>query len=120
MNNSKKLIIMIIITFLFGIMSSPAFAAKMASGRVSVASGGTPEALNSTSQKCDIIYVTAFEGNTDIIVVGESDVDATEATRTGTVLFAGQTIAFPYGNVVSIYVDVEVNDEGASWLCIDK
>ena len=112
-------VIALIICLFLGLLSSPLYAAKLTSGRQDVASAGTPEALGS-SQTCDLIYVTAAEGNAGVAVIGESDVVASSGTRTGITLFPGQTIAFPHSNVASIYADVATSGDDVEWLCIDK
>lgn len=100
-------------------LGSPAYA--VSSGRQAVAATGTPETLSSTSTFCTTIVVSADEGNTDVVAVGASDVDATEASRTGMILFPGQ-LEYIHGrnNLNSVWVDVEVNDEAVSFTCFQR
>ncbi len=95
-----------------------AFATKMTSGRTST-TDGTAVQLSTTSTNCDIVYVTASEDNTDVVVIGGSTVDVTDATRNGTILFPGQTIAFPAKNILNLYLDVEVDNEDVHWNCVN-
>ena len=111
----------LIIIFIF--MATVALAGPRLSGTQSVAAGGTPERLNATSVFCGTIVVSADGNNTNVVVIGDSSVDATEATRTGTALFPGQTeyLTSSSGrlNVNDTWVDVVTNDEGVSWNCLN-
>jgi len=101
-------------------ISTNLFAAPSVSGRKAVAAAGTAERLTSTSAWCNILTVTAFEANTDIVAVGASTVDATESTRNGLVLFAGQT-EYISGrtDIKDVWVDSEVNGEGVTYNCLN-
>lgn len=96
-----------------------ALATPALSGRKAVSSAGTAERLSTTSTWCRELVVTAFEANTDVVVVGTASVVALEASRNGMVLFAGQTEYIGGGNthLPDVWIDAEVNDEGASFSC---
>lgn len=116
----KRLSLVLICLF---VISSTLYAGPRLSGRKAVSTAGTAERLHTVSNFCSTLIVTAFEDNTDIVVVGTSSVDATQASRTGTVLFPGQTeyLTSPSGrlDVHHTWIDSEVNSEGASWNCLN-
>ena len=101
---------------------SVALAGPRLSGTQSVAANGTPERLSATSVHCGTIIVSADGNNTNVIVIGDSSVDATESTRTGLALFPGQTEYLSGArrlDVKDTWIDVVTNDEGASWNCLN-
>ncbi len=107
----------IIAPIMLSIIPQNGYATKITSGR-QTATAGTAVQLSTTSTFCKEVIITAEESNTDIVAVGSSSVDATEATRNGTVLFAGQTLVLTVRNLVSVYIDTEVSSEGVSWNCV--
>lgn len=80
-------------------------------GRKTIAAAGTAEALASDTpaKKVDI---QAELDNTDVIVVGDSNVIANLATRKGIALRAGESYSFEIINLSHIYIDAVVNGEG--------
>lgn len=82
------------------------------SGRKTVTSAGTPEALGS-GDVFGGLYIKALIANTGTIEVGSS----ATAAASGFQLSAGDVILFDYVNDMSqIYIDSTVNGEGVSWL----
>lgn len=94
----------------------------MANGRLEVAAAGTAEPLDATKAYRGMIVVQALESNTEPIAVGTAGVVAADGSETGVRLNPGEVISFPPAgpgvtrySTQSIYVDVQVNDEGVSW-----
>ena len=86
----------------------------MGDGRKTVATAGTAEALaGSTAAKT--VVITAELDNTGLVVVGGSTVVATLATRRGTPLSAGDTIAMPIDNLADVFLDVTVSGDGVTY-----
>lgn len=97
-------------------------AATIVSGTQST-TAGTPAQLSQTSQFCQEVVVSANENNTDVVVVGDKNVDATDVTRTGLQLLPGQVEYIRANrtiNLVNLYMDTIVNDEDISFLCINN
>lgn len=85
------------------------------SGRKEVAAAGTPEPLSDTSFFAKTLDITAFSDNTAGVVVGSSEIVETEADRIGTPLNPGDTKTYFNVDLLSVYVDAEVNDEGVTY-----
>lgn len=83
-------------------------------GRKTVTTGGTAEALAS-STACKKVTITAETDNTGLVVVGGSSVVASLATRRGTPLYAGDSMEFDIDNLADVYLDVTVNGEGVTY-----
>lgn len=103
------------------IFNAPAWSTPAENGRKAVSAAGTAERLSATNLWCNQVVVSAFEANTDVVVLGKSTVDATEASRTGLALFPGQTeyLGGSRSNLYEVWIDSEVNGEGASWICLN-
>lgn len=84
-------------------------------GRKTVTTAGTAVAIAS-STTCKWVAITAETDNTDIIVVGDSGVVASLATREGVPLSAGDSIVIPIDNLSDVYIDSLVNGEGVTFL----
>jgi len=80
-------------------------------GVKTVTSAGTDLALAS-STACKRVVIQAQTDNTGLIAVGATGVDATEATGTGIILYAGDTITIETDNLADIFIDSTVNGEG--------
>jgi hypothetical protein len=89
-------------------------SATVGNGRKVIATAGTAEAL-ATSTACSSVVITAETDNTGVIVVGASDVIAALATRKGTPLNAGDSIALDIDNLSKIYLDTTVNGDGVTY-----
>ncbi len=117
--NILKTITLLIVCQL--LLTPYAQAINIISGRKAVTAAGTAETLGSGAAICNRIILTAFEANTDAVVIGDSTVDATEATRTGLTLFAGQTEYLEGARSIAItYIDSEVSSEGVAWVCLGR
>lgn len=85
-----------------------------AHGVKTVTTAGTHVAL-STSLAAKLVIVQAQTDNTGLIAVGGDEVDATEATGTGIILYAGDTVTCPIDNLGDIYIDATVSGEGVRY-----
>lgn len=86
----------------------------MADGRQTVTTAGTRVALAS-STACKQVIITAETDNTGLVVVGGSTCVAALATRRGTPLAAGDSVAFDIDNLADIYIDSTVNTDGVTY-----
>lgn len=84
-------------------------------GRKVVASAGTRERLVSSNTRCEKVEITALEGNSDVIVVGDVTCVAALATRRGTPLVPGQTMTLYVQDLYTLYLDSMVSGEGVSY-----
>lgn len=83
-------------------------------GVKTVTSAGTDEALaGSTAAKW--VTVQSQTDNTGWIAVGATGVDATEATGTGVLLDAGESITMPIDNLADVFIDATVSGEGVRY-----
>ncbi len=80
-------------------------------GRKVVTVAGTRERLTSISTVCKKVEITADVLNTDYITVGGDTVIATQATRSGIPLVAGQTITIYIEDLYNIWIDSVVSGE---------
>jgi hypothetical protein len=87
----------------------------MADGVKTVTTAGTDEAL-AGSTACKKVDIQAQTDNTGLIAVGGSGVDATEATGTGIILYAGGTYSLEIDNLADIYIDATVSGEGVRYV----
>jgi len=79
-----------------------------------VTTAGTDVAL-AASTTAKIVIVQSQTDNTGLIAVGGSGVDATEATGTGIILYAGDTVTLPVDNLADVYIDATVSGEGVRY-----
>ncbi len=86
----------------------------IAHGRKVVATAGTDEAL-AASTAAKYVIITADAGNSGIICVGGTGVDAVAATRTGIPLSAGGSCGLDCDNLADIFIDATVSGEGVSF-----
>lgn len=84
-------------------------------GMTTVSTAGTDVVLAS-STACRRVVLQAQTDNTGLIAVGNAGVDATEATGTGVVLYAGDTITLFVANLNEIYIDSTVSGDGVRYL----
>lgn len=83
-------------------------------GVKTITSAGTDEALaGSTAAKW--VTVQSQTDNTGWIAVGATGVDATEATGSGVLLDAGESITLPVDNLADVFIDATVNGEGVRY-----
>lgn len=83
-------------------------------GRKTVTTAGTREAL-AASTSCKWVTITAETDNTGVVAVGGSTVVASLSTRTGTPLFAGDSVTILTDNLADIQLDVTVSGEGVTY-----
>jgi hypothetical protein len=83
-------------------------------GVTTVTTAGTDVVL-AASTAAKIVIIQAQTDNTSAIAVGASGVDATVATGTGVLLYAGDTIALEIDNLNDVYIDSLVNGEGVRY-----
>ena len=79
-----------------------------------VSSAGTDVVLGGDVD-CKKIDIQAQTDNTGLIAVGFTGVDATEATGTGIILYAGDTYSLEMVNLNLIYIDSTVSGEGVRY-----
>jgi len=85
-----------------------------ADGVTVVSTAGTHVELAS-STVCNKVDIQAQTDNTGLIAVGFDAVDATEATGTGVILYAGDTYSLEINNLNLIYIDSTVSGEGVRY-----
>lgn len=85
-----------------------------ADGVTTVSSAGTDVVLGG-DVACKKIDIQAQTDNTGLIAVGFTGVDATEATGTGVILYAGDTYSLETGNLNLIYIDSTVSGDGVRY-----
>ena len=84
-------------------------------GRTTVTTAGTRVVL-ATSTVCRLVMCQALESNTNLVVVGGSDVVAAAgSSRRGMVLYTNDVLVIPIDNLSKIYVDSLVNGEGVRY-----
>lgn len=84
-------------------------------GIKTVTTAGTDVVL-ATSTTCKRVLIQSQTDNTGLIAVGASGVDATEATGTGAILYAGDAVEMDIDNLSDIYIDSTVNGEGVRYI----
>ena len=89
---------------------------NLADGVTVVTTAGTDVTL-AASTVAKVVIIQAQTDNTSAIAVGASGVDATVATGTGILLYAGEwTPWIPVDNLADIYIDSLVNGEGVRYI----
>jgi hypothetical protein len=88
----------------------------LGNGRQTVANAATAAQLSTTSVRANWVTITAETDNTGIIVVGDSTVVASLATRKGHPLTVGASKTFLIHNLQEIYLDTTVNGDGVSYV----
>lgn len=103
-----------IIVLLDSILSSIGGGASsdLISGRKVIASTNVAVAIGSGT--CKTIFITALTTNTDVIVVGDENVIYTEATRTGKILYPGDTLTISIDNLSKVFIN-GISNNGASF-----
>jgi len=85
-----------------------------ADGVTTVTTAGSHVELAS-STACKKVDIQAQTDNTGLIAVGFTGVDATEATGTGVILYAGDAYSLEISNLNLIYIDSTVSGEGVRY-----
>ncbi len=83
-------------------------------GVKTVTTAGTDVALGSSTAIKRVIIQSQTD-NTGLIAVGASGVDATEATGTGIVLYAGESVELWTTNLTTVFIDATVSGEGVRY-----
>ena len=84
----------------------PDIHANITSGRKAVTVAGTSEQVVAASTPCKEVWLSADTDNTDVVVIGGSDVVAAGGAQKGVVLFAGNPPVKLYiDNMNKLYVD---------------
>ena len=87
------------------------------SGKNTVAAAGTAEALGSQAVNGPLM-VKALIANTNNVYIGNVAGDV--ASTNGLELAAGDAVIFDFvGNLSHLFIDVDTNGEGVSWLMLD-
>lgn len=89
---------------------------NVGNGRKTVTTAGTSERISATNVNCRRVTFMALLTNTDNIVIGSSTVIASEATRNGIPLSAGQSITLDIEDLYNWYIDAVVSGEGITYL----
>jgi len=96
------------------IKNSPQTITGIGHGVKTVTTAGTDVALASTTA-CKRVIVQAQTDNTGFIAVGATGVDATVATGTGVLLYAGDSIELDIDDLADIFIDSTVNGDGVRY-----
>ena len=83
-------------------------------GQKTISSAGTQEALAS-STTIKSVTIKALAANTNNVYVGDSSVSSSN----GFVLVAGESISLDVANLATVYIDVDTNDEGVSYIALN-
>lgn len=83
-------------------------AQSLIAGRAVVSVTNTAIALGGDVE-CQTIFITALTTNTDVVVVGEGAI-YTEASRTGKILYPGDTITVSIPNLNKAFINALAND----------
>jgi len=91
----------------------------IADGVKVVATAGTDVALVASSTPVKFVAIQAQTDNTGNIAVGATGVDATEATGTGILLGAGESIVMDHVmDLADVFIDSSVNGDGVRFTYI--
>lgn len=80
-------------------------------GRKAIAADNTAVALVASSTKCKQLFITAEVDNTEPVVIGGSAVVYNPTgSRTGKLLYAGDSITIDINDVSKVYINGKAND----------
>lgn len=82
-------------------------------GQKTVTTAGTQEALASATT-IESVTIKALAANTNNVYVGDSSVSSSN----GFVLDAGEAVSLDIADLATVYIDVDTNGEGVSYLAI--
>ena len=87
------------------------FPENISEGRKAVATDNTAVALVSASTKCKQLFISAEVDNAEAIVIGGSAVVYSPvASRTGKLLYPGDSITLDINDVSKIYINGKASD----------
>lgn len=89
------------------------------SGRTVVTTAGTKVKFSTTAVSTKRVVITPFAANTKAVTVGGTDVVGSLAGRKGAAVPAAGQLILDVDDLTDLYLDAEVNGEGASWLAND-
>lgn len=96
--------------------ADPTIFNRLISGRKTVSSAGTAEALSSVSIGIKGCVVCAEDSNTGTISVGgQNGTVAVEPTRTGIYLLTADCAMIPVNDLSNIYVNSTINGDGVTF-----
>lgn len=81
-------------------------------GQKTVTTAGTEEALASSQALVSGVHIKALAANTGNVYVGANPV----TSSTGYVLDAGEEVFLEVANLATVYIDVDTNGEGVSYV----
>jgi hypothetical protein len=87
-------------------------SAAVVNGKKTVAAAGTQEALVASAKPCSRVRLKALFANTGNVYVGDSTVDS----ATGFILRANEEVKLQIDDLSTVYIDVDVNGEGVTFL----
>lgn len=87
-------------------------ATAIADGRKTVTTAGTRVTLVASTTPCKEVTITAMLANTGVVVIGGATVVASQSTRQGTPLSAGDSLTIAIDDLVKINLDATVSGEG--------
>lgn len=87
----------------------------VACGRKTVATVGEPERLSSVPLIVIHVDIFALDANTDRVHVGCQNVRADTGLESGWPLTAKESVTFNNVDLMDIWLDAAVADEGVSW-----
>jgi hypothetical protein len=88
----------------------------VADGRTVVTTAGTRVQLSTSNARVGAVAIQAETDNTGVIVVGGSTVVASQATRRGIALSAGEVVSLDVDQLSDIYLDSTVNGDGVNYV----
>lgn len=103
------------------IMLDPSFVefdikTGIGNGRGICDAAGTANQITTTTTPCKVIVFTAETNNTGAVVLGGSTtVDETIGTRSGTPLFAGDSMTMEIDDISKVYIDANVTGDGCTF-----
>lgn len=89
-------------------------ATTIYNGKKTIATAGTQEAI-AASQAVKSVTVKALSTNTGLVYVGKSTVASTDGYQ----LSARESVSLDVSNLSSVYVDVDTNGEGVTYIAIN-
>jgi hypothetical protein len=93
--------------------TEPAPLESLIYGRTTVTTAGTAVLLLGASTETNTFTITALEGNTGNIYIGDSSVDSTN----GYIVPPGSSVSLDHDHAIeNIYIDSDVNGEGVCYL----
>ena len=93
---------------------------QIRAGSRAVATAGTPVQLKVANTYAEWLIVQNNEGNITAVVIGDTSVDATEATRVGLLLTATAQVLQGPLNLADIWVDAITNGDQCHFIYLER